>query len=70
MYYVHTKNIGCSPHPAAATAETAVQHPRAAKHSHVGQFSKSFFSNGYNVKDLYKVRFWVVCRVFPALLLN
>ena len=61
--YVHTKNIGCSPHPAAATAKTAADPPRAAKDCPVGRFS-IVFVNGY------KVRFWVVCRVFPALLLN
>ena len=37
-YYIHAKNIGCNPHPAAAAVETAPKLLRAAKHLTVGRF--------------------------------
>ena len=43
MYYVHAKNIRRNLHLTAVPAETAPKPPRAAKHSTVGRFSKSFF---------------------------
>ena len=42
MYYVHAKNIGCNPHPAAAAADTAPKPPRTTED---GPIFKIFFSN-------------------------
>ena len=36
MYYVHAKNTGCNPHPAAVAVETAPKPPRATKDGPVG----------------------------------
>ena len=43
MYYVHAKNIGRNPHPAAAAAETASNPPRATEDGPVRRFSKFLF---------------------------
>ena len=43
MYYVHAKNIGRNPHPAAVAAETAPKPPQATEDGPVGRFSKFLF---------------------------